>query len=175
MQHSGLLTTALLLFPISVSAQIIADNTKATVARDSLFSQVAITRQQIEQKAKSITTKAYRAGARRIVVQSYYAGRTYYPDNQSPTKRTTLAWKHKIVHRQNSSSRELFTAYLENGKKTIQERRHNGVVTWLWLQSYQEVHSLTQPTFKLSGTYANNRYLRWGGTNYMLPTRLPTP
>ena len=109
------------------------------------------------------------------MVQSYYASQTYYPDNQSPTKRTVLAWEHKIVHRHNGSSRELFTAYLPSGKKTIQERRHNGEVTWLWLQNYKEVNLLMQPTRELSGTYVDKRYLRWGGRHYMLPTRLPTP
>ncbi|WP_375436193.1 hypothetical protein [uncultured Hymenobacter sp.] len=163
------------MFPISVPAQIITDATKATAARDSLFSQVAVARQQIEQKARVVITKANRAGARRIMVQSYYASRTYYLDNLSPTKRTEMAWEHKIVHRHNGSSRELFTAYLPSGKKTIQERRHNGEVTWLWLQNYKDVNLLMQPIRELSGTYADKRYLRWGGRHYMLPTRLPTP
>ncbi|UOQ66324.1 hypothetical protein [Hymenobacter volaticus] len=47
--------------------------------------------------------------------------------------------------------------------KTIQERRHNGEVTWLWLQNYKDVNLLQQPTRELSGTYADRRYLRWDG------------
>ncbi|MDF7812411.1 hypothetical protein [Hymenobacter sp. YC55] len=134
---------------------------------------MAIARQQIEQKTRVVITKANRAAARRITVKSYYVV-PFSPIRTSITK-FAPAWEHKIVHRHNGSSRELFTAYLPNGKKTIQERRQNGEVTWLWLQNYKEVNLIVQPTRELSGTYVDKRYLRWGGKNYMLPTRLPTP
>jgi hypothetical protein len=157
----------------SASAQLINYPTAATAARDSLFQQVAAVRQQVEAKAKFVTNKAYRAGARRIVVQGYYPVQNYYTDNAQPTKKAALAWKHKIVHYHNGSTRELFTAYLTNERKIIQERRHNGEVTWIQLQNYTDVNRLA--TLRSSGTYTAKYYLKWNGKNYLLPARLPKP
>jgi len=171
-----LLPTALVLSAsFSASAQLINDPTAATAARDSLFQQVAAVRQQVEAKAKFTTTKAFRAGARRIIVQGYYPVQNYYTDNVQPTRKAALAWKHKIVHYHNGSTRELFTAYLTNEKRIIQERRHNGEVTWMQLQSYTDMNRLAMATLRPSGTYTAKYYLKWNGKNYLLPARLPQP
>ena len=159
-----LLPSALLVLPLTLSAQTLLDPAQATAARDSLFNQATLIRQQIEQKSNQSPTKAPRKGAYRIVAKGYYpvnAGRK-------------LAWRHNIVYRYDGTRLELYTAYLEDGKVALQERRHNGELTWLKLQSYQVPKNLALsiPTQRSSGTYAAKNYVWWSGKSYLLPNRL---
>jgi hypothetical protein len=174
------LAAALLLGASSTaSAQTITDPTAATTARDSLFQQAILVRQQIEQKSRRFVTKAPKTGARRIVVRGFYVRQR---DNNTPDGKTgtPVAWEHVIKHYRNGSSRELYTAYLDE-KIVLQERRHNGQLTWLRLQNYRDIRlSSIQPAQlvpnpKLSGTYTAADYVKWSGNDYLLPNRAPKP
>lgn len=166
-----LLPTALLLAPLTLSAQTVTDPTQATAARDSLFKQATTVRQQIEQKSVQPAPKAPRQGAYRIVAKGYYV-----PSTGKQVSRN-LAWKHKMIYRFDGTHIELYTAYLEDGKVALQERRHNGELTWLKLQNYQVPKGLAVPivTWRASGTYAAKNYVWWNGQSYLLPNRLVKP
>lgn len=161
----------------TTSAQIITDPVTATAARDSLFQQAATLRQQIEQKSRRFVTKAPKTGARRIVARGFYAAN---PAADPPAKKGAVAWEHVIKHYRNGSSRELYTAYLDE-KIVLQERRHDGQLTWLNLQNYRDIRLNSMmlphlvPTPKLSGTYTATDYVKWNGNSYLLPARLPKP
>ncbi|GGF02660.1 hypothetical protein [Hymenobacter cavernae] len=174
-----LLPSALLVLPLTLSAQTTTTGTDnpaysaavATTARDSLFRQASLVRQQIEQQSVQRPTKAPRNGAYRILAKGYYLP-------GAKTKGSSkLAWKHKLIYRFDGTRTELYTAYLEDGKVTLQERRHNGELTWLRLQSYQTPSNLilSIPTSRASGTYAARNYVWWSGKSYLLPNRLAKP
>jgi len=166
-----LLSSALLALPLTLSAQTVTDPTQATVARDSLFNQATQVRQQLEQKAFQHPTKAPRSGAYRIVARGYYPGSA---DKKTSSK---LAWKHKIIYRYGGTRLELYTAYSEHGKVMLEERRNNGELTWLRLQTYYLPNTLILPvpTPRASGTYAAKNYVFWNGKSYLLPNRLVKP
>lgn len=174
-----LAVTLLLGVPCTASAQTIIDPAAATAARDSLFEQVALVRQQIEQKSRRFVVKAPKTGARRVVVRGFYVRQR---DNNTPDGKTStpVAWKHVIKHYRNGSSRELYTAYLDE-KIVLQERRHNGQLTWLHLQNYRDIRlssilpARLVPNSKLSGTYTATDYVKWSGKDYLLSTRTPKP
>lgn len=166
-----LLSSTLLALPLTLSAQTVTDPALATAVRDSLFSQATAVRLQIEQKSVQPATKAPRQGAYRLVAKGYYP---ISPDKKSNRK---LAWKHKMIYRFDGTRIELYTAYLEEGKVVLQERRHNGALTWLKLQNYQTPSGLkiSVPTWRSSGSYAARNYVWWNGQSYLLPDRLVKP
>jgi hypothetical protein len=166
-----LLPSTLLILPLTLSAQTVTDPTQATAARDSLFNQATTVRQQLEQKAVQQLTKAPRTGAYRIVAKGYY------PASATHKSSSKLAWKHKIIYRYGGTRLELYTAYSENGKVLLQERRNNGELTWLRLQNYYVPSNLVLPvpTPRSSGTYAAKNYVFWNGKSYLLPNRLVKP
>ncbi|OUJ76266.1 hypothetical protein [Hymenobacter crusticola] len=166
-----LLPNALLILPLTLSAQTVTDPTRATAARDSLFNQATQVRQQVEQKSTQPPTKAPRNGAYRIIVKGYYV------PSAGTKGSSTLAWKHTIIYRYGGTRLELYTAYSDKGKVLLQERRNNGELTWLKVQNYQTpaLTSVSFPTWRSSGSYAAKNYVWWNGQSYLLTSRLVKP
>ncbi|WP_324673911.1 hypothetical protein [Hymenobacter sp. GOD-10R] len=166
-----LLPSTLLFLPLTLSAQTVTDPAQATAARDSLFNQATLVRQQIEQKSTQPPTKAPRKGAYRIIAKGYYV------PSAGTKGSSSLAWKHKLIYRYDGTRIELYTAYLVSGKEVLEERRNNGELTWLKLQNYQTpAHtSIDLPTWRSSGTYAAKNYVWWNSKSYLLPNRLVKP